>query len=74
MQPIIELLRERLAFDLKSLELLAELNEEFLVREDEAKQARLVTKRDKKRISQLEFALDAAEGLLGVCGEIEFRG
>jgi hypothetical protein len=51
MQPIIEQLRERLQSDMKCLELLAELNEEFLVKEE-------ATRRDQKRIKELEILND----------------
>ena len=57
MQPIIELLREKLKFDFKSLELLAELNEEFLVKEE-------ATRRDQKLIKELEISNDLSNAII----------
>ena len=67
MQPIIELLREKLKFDFKSLELLAELNEEFLVKEEAAR-------RDKKRIKELEISTDLSNAIIKAWGEGNWHG
>jgi hypothetical protein len=57
MQPIIEQLRERLQSDMKCLELLAELNEEFLVKEEAAR-------RDQKRVKELEISNDLSNAII----------
>ena len=57
MQPIIEQLRERLQSDMKGLELLAELNEEFLVKEE-------ATRRDQKRMKELEISNDLSNAII----------
>ena len=67
MQPIIELLREKLKFDFKSLELLAELNEEFLVKEE-------ATRRDQKRIKELEISNDLSNAIIKSWDEGNWHG
>mgnify|MGYP003645898726 CR=1 FL=1 len=67
MQPIIEQLRERLQFDMKCLELLAELNEEFLVKEE-------ATRRDQKRIKDLEISTDLSNAIIKAWDEGNWHG
>tara|TARA_R110002167_G_scaffold271300_2_gene477846 strand:+ start:637 stop:840 length:204 start_codon:yes stop_codon:yes gene_type:complete len=67
MQPIIELLRERLQFDIKCLELLAELNEEFLVKEE-------ATRRDQKRVKELEISNDLSNAIIKAWDEGNWHG
>ena len=67
MQPIIEQLRERLQFDMKCLELLAELNEEFLVKEE-------ATRRDQKRIKELEISTDLSNAIIKAWDEGNWHG
>tara|TARA_R110000751_G_C13453667_1_gene444477 strand:+ start:76 stop:279 length:204 start_codon:yes stop_codon:yes gene_type:complete len=67
MQPIIEQLRQRLQFDIKCLELLAELNEEFLVKEE-------ATRRDQKRIKDLEISTDLSNAIIKSSDEGSWHG
>ena len=67
MQPIIEQLRERLQSDMKGLELLAELNEEFLVKEE-------ATRRDQKRIKDLEISTDLSNAIIKAWDEGNWHG
>ena len=62
MQPIIEQLRERIQSDFKSLELLAELNEEFLVREEAAR-------KDQERIKELKISNDLSNAIIEASSE-----
>jgi hypothetical protein len=67
MQPIIEQLRERLQSDMKGLELLAELNKEFLVKEE-------ATRRDQKRIKELEISNDLSNAIIEASSEGFWHG
>jgi hypothetical protein len=67
MQPIIEQLRERLQSDMKGLELLAELNEEFLVKEE-------ATRRDQKRLKELEISNDLSNAIIKSWDEGNWHG
>tara|TARA_R110002167_G_scaffold9628_4_gene44559 strand:+ start:105 stop:308 length:204 start_codon:yes stop_codon:yes gene_type:complete len=67
MQPIIEQLRERLQSDMKCLELLAELNEEFLVKEEAAR-------RDQKRIKEFEVSTDLSNAIIKAWDEGNWHG
>jgi hypothetical protein len=67
MQPIIEQLRERLQSDMKGLELLAELNEEFLVKEE-------ATRRDQKRVKELEISNDLSNAIIKAWDEGNWHG
>jgi hypothetical protein len=67
MQPIIEQLRERLQSDMKGLELLAELNEEFLVKEE-------ATRRDQKRLKELEILTDLSNAIIKAWDEGNWHG
>jgi hypothetical protein len=67
MQPIIEQLRERLQSDMKCLELLAELNEEFLVKEEAAR-------RDQKRVKELEISTDLSNAIIKAWDEGNWHG
>ena len=67
MQPIIEQLRERLQSDMKCLELLAELNEEFLVKEE-------ATRRDQKRVKELEISNDLSNAIIKAWDEGNWHG
>ena len=67
MQPIIEQLRQRLQSDMKGLELLAELNEEFLVKEEAAR-------RDQKRMKELEISNDLSNAIIKAWDEGNWHG
>tara|TARA_R110001599_G_scaffold353637_1_gene594474 strand:+ start:1831 stop:2034 length:204 start_codon:yes stop_codon:yes gene_type:complete len=67
MQPIIEQLRQRLQSDMKGLELLAELNEEFLVKEEAAR-------RDQKRVKELEISNDLSNAIIKAWDEGNWHG
>tara|TARA_R110000851_G_scaffold129651_1_gene262711 strand:- start:132 stop:311 length:180 start_codon:yes stop_codon:yes gene_type:complete len=58
--PIIDKLRDKLKFDLKSLALLDELEE--------------ILRRDKQRIHDLEIASDLADAVIKAYDKIDWRG
>jgi hypothetical protein len=67
MQPIIKQLQEKLRFDFISLDLLSELNKEFLAKEE-------ATRRDKKRIKELEISNDLSNSIIQALDEGFWHG
>jgi hypothetical protein len=74
MQKTILEMADRLRFDKLTIGQLKQLSEYVLELETEAKQARVVAKRDKARIGELEVAADLANSIIESYDRINWHG
>jgi hypothetical protein len=74
MQKTILEMADRLRFDKLTIGQFKQLSEYVLELETEAKQARVIAKRNKKRIGELEVAADLANSIIESYDRIQWHG
>jgi hypothetical protein len=74
MQKTILEMADRLRFDKLTIGQLKQLSEYVLELETEVKQARIIIKRDKQRISELEVAVDMSDAIIKSYDKVNWIG